>query len=305
MAPANQQQQHQEGLLSDQAKGVRRITWLGLAVNLALVAVKFAAGYYGRSQAVLADAVHSLSDSVTDVVLLIGLRYWAQPPDETHPHGHRRIETLVTIAIGLSLAVVGLGLGWHALDTLRSGHRHVPGVVALVAAVLSIVLKEWLYRITIIAGRRLKSSAVTANAWHHRSDALSSLPVAIAVGAAIIRPDWAVLDQVSAMLVTLFILYAAWKITHPALAELVDAGASAQVRQQLAELAQGVEGVINLHHLRTRFMGGRLHVDLHIRVDARLTVHEGHEIAHRVRDKLVDEGPDVVDVLVHVEPHEL
>jgi len=288
-----------------QAMGVRRVTWLGLLVNLMLVVVKFAAGYYGRSQAVMADAVHSLSDSVTDVVLLIGLRYWAQPPDETHPHGHRRIETLVAIAIGLSLAAVGIGLGWHALDTLRSGDRHVPSIVALVAAVLSIVLKEWLYRITIVAGRRLKSSAVTANAWHHRSDALSSLPVAIAVGAAIIHPAWAVLDQISAMLVTLFILYAAGKIIRPALVELVDAGASAEVRQQLAGLAQSVEGVVNLHHLRTRFMGGRLHVDLHIRVDAQLTVHAGHEIAHRVRDKLIADGPDVVDVLVHVEPIEL
>jgi cation diffusion facilitator family transporter len=304
MPPANQQQQDPVGLLSGQATGVRRVTWLGLVVNLALVVVKFAAGYYGRSQAVMADAVHSLSDSVTDIALLIGLRYWAEPPDETHPHGHRRIETLVTIFIGASLAAAGIGLGWHAVDTLRTGERHVPGVVALIAALLSIVLKEWLYRVTLAAGRHLKSSALAANAWHHRTDALSSLPVAVAVGAVLIRPDWAVLDQISALLVTLFILYAAWKITHPALAELVDAGASAQICKQLTELAQSVEGVVNLHHLRTRFMGGRLHVDLHIRVDAQLTVHEGHEIAHRVRDKLMAEGPDVVDVLVHIEPYE-
>jgi cation diffusion facilitator family transporter len=286
------------------ATAIQRVTLLGLLANTALVAIKFAAGWLGNSQALIADAVHSLSDSVTDVALLIGLRFWTQPPDEQHPHGHRRIETLITIFIAMCLAAVGVGLCWRAVATLCAGDRHVPTTAAFFAALLSITVKEWLYRWTRAVGERVKSTAVIANAWHHRSDAFSSIPVAIAVGATMINPAWAALDQIGAILVSFFILYAAWGILHPALAELIDAGAPPAVCTQLTALAQDVEGVRDLRNLRTRFQGGKLQVDLNVLVDKCLTVDEGHTIAHCVREALLASACDVIDVLVHIEPYE-
>ncbi len=285
------------------AKSIQRITLLGLLANTALVVIKFAAGWFGNSQALIADAVHSLSDSVTDVALLVGLRFWTQPPDTQHPHGHRRIETLVTIFIALCLAGVGIGLAWKAIYSLYLGDFHIPTSAAFIAALISIIVKEWLYRWTVAVGKRVKSTAMIANAWHHRSDAFSSIPVAIAVGATMINPAWAALDQIGAILVSGFILHAAWSILHPALAELIDAGASPAICAQLVALARDVEGVCSLHDLRTRFQGGKLQVDLHVSVDARLTVDEGHAIAHRVRDALLAGGFDVIDALVHIEPN--
>jgi cation diffusion facilitator family transporter len=283
---------------------VRLVTWAGLVVNLLLVALKFVGGILGASQAVVADAVHSLSDCVTDIAVLVGVHYWSQPPDECHPYGHRRIETLVTIAIGLSLGVVGLGLGYNALSTLQAAEPGAPHLVAFVAALVSLVSKELLYHWTVYVGRRAKSSAAIANAWHHRSDALSSVPAVLAVGGAMLLPAWSMLDRIGAIVVSLFILHAAWRIVRPALAELVDAGASAKVRARIDALARGVPGVQDVHALRTRYLGGRLQVDLHVLVDPQLTVREGHRIAHAVGKCLRSEGPGVEDVLVHVEPVE-
>ena len=276
---------------------------MGLAVNLLLSALKFAGGILGNSQAVVADAVHSLSDCVTDIVVLVGVQVWTKPPDELHPHGHRRFETLITAFIGLMLAAAAMGLGWRALGALHQGQPSQPGWIALLAAAVSLVSKEALYRWTAVTGKRVKSSALMANAWHHRSDALSSIPAFIAVGGALISPSWGFLDHIGAVVVSLFILAAAWEIMKPALAELSDTGASARVCEQLTELAKAVAGVMEVHALRTRYIGGGLQVDLHVLVDPQLTVQEGHAITGAVKAKLLEYGPDVVDVLVHLEPY--
>jgi cation diffusion facilitator family transporter len=269
-----------------------------------LSVLKFVAGIFGRSQAVVADAVHSLSDSSTDVAILVGVRYWSQPPDLGHPHGHRRIETVITTVIGVVLAGVAVGLIYNALTTLHERDAAPPGWIAFAAALVSIFSKEMLYRWTFVVGKRIKSSAVVANAWHHRSDAFSSIPAALAVAGAAVSRSWSFLDHVGAVVVSLFIFQAAWRIAWPALGQLVDAGASWKDLERIRTIALGTEGVGTVHAIRTRHIGSGFQVDLHILVDGRMTVREGHDISEAVKQNLLADGPEVVDVVVHLEPHE-
>jgi len=280
---------------------VRRITWIGLIVNVLLSAAKLAAGIVGRSQVVVADAVHSLSDTMSDVAILVGIRYWSAPADEDHPYGHGRIETAVTVLIGLLLAGVAAGLIGNALLTLSRAHPSRTGIVAFWAALASVIIKEALYRWTARVGRRVNSPALVANAWHHRSDALSSIPAALAAGAAALSPQWGFLDHVGAVVVSVFIFRAAWDITRPAMNQLIDAGASAKDIEKIYRLAGAVDEVKEVHAVRTRHIGSGFQVDLHVLVDGTLTVQRGHQIAGTVKARLL-KGADVVDVVVHIEP---
>ncbi len=284
------------------ATQVRYAGWVGLIVNLMLAAVKMAAGILGHSHAVVADAVHSLSDLVTDFAVIAGVHFWSKPADEDHPHGHHRIETMVTVVIGLFLGLVAVGLAWDAIMGPDVVNGPTPSWLALVAALVSIVVKEALYRWTARVGERVSSPALVANAWHHRSDALSSLPAAIAVAVAVVNPRLAIVDRIGAVAVCLFILYAAWKIVMPALAQLIDTAAPPDLRDQLEELAQSVSGVKDAHALRTRYAGPNLAVDLHVAVDPGLSVEEGHAIGEAVRKKLISQVDQVHDVLVKIEP---
>jgi cation diffusion facilitator family transporter len=284
---------------------VRRVGWVGLLCNLVLAAAKAAAGIFGHSQAVLADALHSLSDSVTDIAVILGVQYWTAPADEDHPHGHGRIETLITVGIGLAVGAVAVGMGVQTIRGLRHDPGTVPRGIALGVALLSIVVKEVLYRWTARVGREVRSPALEANAWHHRSDAISSIPAAVAVAVALLDPAWVVVDRVGAVVVCILILQASWRILRPALDQLVDAGAPASDRRRIEELALQVEGVEAAHAVRTRYIGADLAVDLHVEVDGGLSVGEGHAIAVAVRRKLLEEGPNVTDALVQIEPHRL
>lgn len=284
---------------------VRTVGWVGLVVNLLLAAAKAAAGVLGHSQAVLADAVHSLSDTVTDVAVILGVRFWSAPADENHPHGHGRIETLITVIIGLAVGGVALGMGIEAVRGLRAHSTALPSTIALVAALGSILVKEVLYRWTAMVGREVRSPALVANAWHHRSDAISSVPAAAAVAVSLIAPQWAVVDRVGAVIVCLLILQVAWRILRPALDQLVDAGAPADDRLRIEKLALEVDGVEAAHAVRTRYVGASLAVDLHVEVDGGLSVAEGHQIALAVRRRLVRDGPNVADALVQIEPYRL
>ena len=289
---------------SQQWQEIRRVTFWGLAANLALSGMKFVFGIAGASQALVADAVHSLSDSLTDIVLLVAAPFWTAPADATHPHGHGRIETAVTLLIGVLLGIVGLGLGYRAVLTLHEQQAASPGWIAFVAACLSMVSKEGLYRWHVSVGRRIKSSALVANAWHHRSDSLSSLPVAVAVLGTRIWPTWGSLDYIAAVIVSVFILHAAWKIVRPALSQLIDAGATLKEQDRILSIASSVQGVQAVHALRTRYVGPGLHVDLHVLVHPKLTVRAGHAIAGAVKQYLLKQGPEIIDVLVHIEPYE-
>jgi cation diffusion facilitator family transporter len=286
------------------ATEVRRVTWIGLAVNVFLSALKFIVGFLGSSQAVVADAVHSLSDMGTDFAVLLGVKFWSAPADESHPYGHRRIETIVTGAIGIALALAALGIGYNSLATIRDVHLKQPGWIAIAGSLLAIILKETLYRWTVAVGKRTKSSAVVANAWHHRSDALSSVPVVIAVTVAVINPKLAFIDHIGALVVSIFILKVSWDIIYPSLSELADLGAPQKSREKIRSIAMGINGVKSVHGIRTRRLGSGLHVDLHILVDGEMTVSMGHDISAAVKSALIEKGPNILDAVVHLEPYE-
>jgi cation diffusion facilitator family transporter len=286
------------------SREVRRITWIGLAINTLLAALKFAVGSIGASQVVIADAVHSLSDCATDFAVIFGVKFWTAPPDENHPYGHRRIESLVTAAIGMALAVVAFGIVFKALTSLRDTHVMQSGWIAVTGPFLSIVFKEALYRWTVHVGREVRSSAVIANAWHHRSDAFSSIPALIAVGASALNPKWAFVDHVGAVIVSIFILKVSFDIIKPALVELTDGGASESDRGSIKQIASAVRGVEDAHAIRTRKIGAGIFVDLHILVDPEMSVRIGHDISEEVKRELIEKGPDVLDVVVHLEPNE-
>ncbi|NOY68421.1 MAG: cation transporter [Deltaproteobacteria bacterium] len=286
------------------AAAVRKITWWGFAVNIFLSAFKVLAGYYGNSQAVIADGIHSLSDTVTDLAVIAGSYFWSMPADTDHPYGHRRLETIVAVVIGGVLFGAGIGIAWHAASTLDSMGVHPPCPIALVAAGISILVKEFLYRWTISTGRRTKSLSLEANAWHHRLDAISSIPVFLAVGVTFVFPSAFFMDCVAAFFVAGFICYSAVGIMAVGLRELVDAGAPRQTCLEIRDIVLKNTSVIQAHRIRTRYLGNRIQVDLHVVVDGRMTVSEGHAIAEDIKQGILDEGPDVVDVVVHVEPTE-
>lgn len=290
--------------LQKHTKIVRRMTRIGLTANLSLSAVKMAGGIVGSSQAVIADAIHSLSDCVTDIAILVGVKYWSQPPDEDHPYGHQRIETAITIFIGVVLALVAVGLISKGIDNLLHPPQTTPGLPALAVALLSIVSKEMLYRWTKKTGTRIKSSALVANAWHQRSDALSSIPAAAVVAACAVNPSWIFLDGVGAIIVSSFILHAAWRIVVPGLAQLTDRGASKEDLEKIKRVALKVDQVQDVHKIRSRFSGLGLQIDLHVLVEGALSVHIGHDISGAVKTALLQHCEDVVDVIVHIEPYE-
>lgn len=282
---------------------VNRITVIGLLINLFLTMLKVCAGWYGRSQAVLADGVHSFSDSATDIVVLVGARFWGKAPDVEHPYGHRKVEAIVTIIIGIALGLVGVGLGYNSIMTLHEQHKNPPALIAFVSALISIVVKEWLYRWTIKVGKKVKSSAVIANAWHHRSDAFSSIPVAVAVAASYFLPAWAFLDHVATVAVSLFILQAAWIIVSQPVHDLLERGADEAVVKRIEELATSIPGVQSIHKIRSRSISSVYFVDFHVQVDPHLNVEEGHNIATTVKNVVLNSDIGVIDVLIHIEPY--
>ncbi|MDP3981460.1 MAG: cation diffusion facilitator family transporter [Chlamydiota bacterium] len=283
---------------------IKRITWIGLAINILLALLKFLVGIIGKSQAVVADAFHSLSDMTTDFAVLFGIRFWDAPADDEHPYGHRRIQTLITIIIGIVLLFVAIGIGYKSIITLTEKHLAHPGWIALSGPFLSILLKEVLYRWTVKIGTATKSPAVVANAWHHRSDALSSIPVFISVLVSAINPDWVYFDHIGAFIVALFILKVSWDIIKPQLLELTEHAASPRDLNEIKMIVQNIKEVKTFHKIRTRKMGSEILLDLHIEVDPKLTVKEGHDISKKVKNNLIQKGPNIIDVVVHLEPYE-
>lgn len=283
---------------------IQKVTWGGMFVNLALSGIKFIVGILGSSQAVVADAIHSLSDMSTDIAILFGVKFWTAPPDSSHPYGHERIEELVTVAIGLALAFVAAGLTYNAITNMHEDHVKSIRWVAVIGPVLSIIGKEALYRWTVHVGEKVKSSAVIANAWHHRSDALSSIPALVAVVVAALYPEWGFIDHIGAVVIACFIFKVSWDIIVPALKGLIDTGASAKTQAHIKDIAMGVKGVKSTHAIRTRTFGSNLLVDLHILVDPYLTVKAGHNISEGVKEQLLKNVPEVMDVVVHLEPYD-
>ncbi len=280
----------------------RSVTLVGALTNAFLILFKFLAGVFGQSQALIADAVHSVSDLFTDAVVLLGLRIGRKAPDEEHPFGHARIETLASATIGLALIATALYLGIEAALNIYRHTEYHPTGLALIGAAVSIALKEGLYHYTVHTGRRIKSQLVVANAWHHRSDALSSVAVLLGVVGARLKPTWHVLDSFAALLVSFFIVKVALEILRTTLREFTDTAPQPEILNKIANCIRSVEGVIDMHDLRVRTSGGLYQMETHIVVDGQVTVTEGHRIAKAVESCLAEEVADVDQIIVHVDP---
>ncbi|MBW1721852.1 MAG: cation transporter [Deltaproteobacteria bacterium] len=280
------------------------VTLAGAVVNLLLIAMKFLTGILGHSQALLADAVHSLSDLFTDAVVLFGVRAGQKGPDETHHFGHGRLETLASAIVGLALAATGCYIGIRAGLNIYRHEVYYPTGLALAGAALSIAAKEILYRVTARVGKETRSRAVAANAWHHRSDAMSSVAVLFGVAGAWIHPSWHILDAYATLVVSLFILKVALDVLRGALWEMLDSAPRPEVLDLIRSCALGVEGVRDIHDLRVRTAGGHYLMELHIEVDGDLSVKEGHRVAKAVERCLIEDVEGVGQVIVHVDPAE-
>lgn len=291
----------------EREKEIFRVTIWGGIINVVLLVVKFAAGIFGHSAAMIADAVHSLTDFATDVVVLIFVHLGNKPADRDHDYGHGKYETLATAIIGTSLLAVGVlifcsgaGKTWRVIqgEMLPS-----PGKVALVAAVASIVLKEWAYRFTVKVGKRCQSEAVVANAWHHRSDALSSVGTMIGIGGAILLDNrWTVLDPLASIVVSVFIVRAAWQLMMESMKELTEASLSDEDEAVIMHIAASEPGVSEVHNLRTRRVGNRIAIEMHARMLGSTPLVEAHlhatAIEHRLKEHF---GSDTL-VSIHLEP---
>lgn len=288
-------------------KEIYKVTLTGSLVNLLLVVFKFLAGIAGHSAAMLADAVHSLSDFITDVVVILFVRISNKPEDKGHDYGHGKYETLATALIGVALLAVGAGILWNGvaeISTFLHGKPlKQPGMTALVAAVVSILCKELLFRYSVRVGRKCDSQAVIANAWHHRSDALSSVGTAAGIGGAILLGSrWAVLDPVAAVVVSFFIMRVAVKLLVPCIDELLEKSLPEQVEHEIEQIVLSFDGVTEPHHLRTRRIGSNYAIELHVRMDGNISLFRAHETATAIERKLkVTFGRDAY-ISIHVEP---
>ncbi len=293
--------------MDNRQKEIFKVTIIGGIVNFLLLAFKFLAGILGHSAAMIADAVHSLSDFVTDLIVLVFVRISGKPQDKDHDYGHGKYETLATALIGVILVFVGLGILWNGLTSvwafLKGETLGEPGLLALIAAIVSIALKEVLYRYTVWVGKCVESQSVVANAWHHRSDALSSIGTAVGIGGAILLgPSWRVLDPLAAVIVSIFIIKVAIELIIPTVDELLEKSLPDDVEDEILRAVSSVPGVSDPHNLRTRKIGSASAVTVHVRMDGNLTVNESHALTRiiesRIRALL---GPDTF-VSVHVEP---
>lgn len=284
-----------------------KVTLVGSLANVLLTVFKFVAGIVGHSAAMTADAVHSLSDLLTDAVVLLFVHISGKPEDSGHNYGHGKFETLATTLIGLALAAVGVGIGWHGgVDLWKWVHGEnleAPGWLALWAAVVSVVLKEAVYQYTVRRGRRLQSPAVEANAWHHRSDAFSSIGTLVGIGGAILLGDrWTVLDPIASIVVAFFIFRVAYKLMAQGLSELLEASLPGDVEQRILAIVDSFPDVHDPHHLRTRRIGNHIAIELHIRMDGNLPLSTAHARTCEIEQSLKHQFGKQTHITLHVEP---
>ena len=286
---------------------IYRVTLVGFAVNLVLSLAKLAAGVFGRSGAMVADAVHSFSDLATDVVVIVFARISAKPRDDGHDYGHGKYETLATILISMALGVVGVGILVNSIGAVRSvldgGVLPRPGLVALVAAVLSIAAKESLYRYTVREGRAIDSPSVVANAWHHRSDALSSLGTLVGIGCAYFLGDrWRIADPIAALIVAVFIFKVAFDLIRTGVGELLEKSLPEETEREILRIVTLDPAVREPHNLRTRRIGAAIAIEIHIRVDGAMTVARSHALTVGIERRLRERFGEGTMIAVHVEP---
>ncbi len=280
---------------------IRRVTLLGSAINLGLTAVKLSVGLLVGSLALVADALHSLSDLASDVIVLIGVKFGSRPPDATHPFGHGKIETLATLVMGGLLVTGGVLIILKSGGRLSGASLLPPGWPVMVVALISIVSKEWIYRRTLRVSRRTNSAMLLANAWHHRSDALSSVVVLLGAGSLLL--GWRYGDAAAGLVVGLMVVYAGGKIAANCVRELGEAGVDHGTQTHLAEIVKNQPGVAAWHRLRARRAGREILMDVHILVDPAISVTEGHQISKQVEAAIAAQMGSRVNVTVHIEPN--
>ena len=293
----------------NRTKEIFKVTIIGSIVNVLLLVLKFVAGVLGHSSAMIADAVHSLSDFLTDIVVLVFVKISGKPKDKSHEYGHGKFETLALTIIGLALVVVAVGIisnGVTKIDDFFEGQElEAPGMLALWAAVASIVLKEAVYRYSIIKARKLDSQALEANAWHHRSDALSSIGTLIGIGGAILLGQkWVILDPIASVIVGVFIGKVAFDLLKNGVGDLTDKALPESVEQEILKMVSEVEDVDNPHNLKTRRVGNHYAIELHIKMNGNITLTEAHDKATEIENLLRSKYGPETHVGVHVEPLE-
>lgn len=291
----------------DRQKETYRVTIAGSIINILLLAFKFAAGILGHSAAMIADAIHSLTDFVTDAIVLIFVRLGSKPTDRDHDYGHGKYETLASAIIGVSLLVVGMMICYSGVTktyhAMCGEPLQQPGFIALAAAVASVVLKEWAYRFTVRVGRRCHSEAVVANAWHHRSDALSSVGTTVGIGGAIILGEkWAVLDPLTAIVVSFFIMKAAWSVLSKAVGELTDGSLPKETEDEIEKIVSEDKDISVVHNLCTRRIGNRIAIEMHVRMPGETSLYVAHHHATEIEKRLKQRFGADTHISIHLEP---
>jgi len=279
---------------------IKRVTITGAIVNSLLASSQITFGVIGQSQALLADGFHTLSDLLSDFIVLFAVKQSARAADEGHPYGHGRIETLATVILGFLLVTAGLGIGYRGIDSIISSRQSHPELVTLIFAGLAILAKELLYHYTMRAAKKIHSSLLESNAWHHRSDALSSIVVFIGISSQLLGIPY--MDSIAAIIVAILIIVMGYKLTSRAFAELIDTSLESELVGQVRSLIDSNECVREVHSLRSRSMGGLGYIDAEIRVNPRLTVSEAHYIAFSLEQAIKSSFPQIIDIRIHVDP---
>ncbi len=288
-------------------KEIFKTTLIGSIANFLLLLFKFIAGIVGHSAAMTADAVHSLSDFITDIIVIAFIRIANKPEDEDHDYGHGKYETLATTFIGIILFIIGIGIFWSGAKSiyiwLKGGELESPGALALIAALFSILIKEILFQYTKRQAKKVNSQAVEANAWHHRSDAFSSVGTAIGIGGAIfLGEQWRVLDPIAAVVVSFFIMHIAIKLLIPTLEELLEKSLPEEVENKIIAIVLSFPGVSNPHQIRTRQIGNYYAIEMHINMHGKLTLNEVHQVTVDIENKLREVFGEKTHIGIHVEP---
>lgn len=286
---------------------IYKVTLMGSIVNMILLIGKFTAGILGNSAAMIADAVHSLSDFLTDIVVIVFVRLSNKPADCDHDYGHGKYETVATSIIGIALAVVGVMLGWNGTEKIISFFRgepqQAPEIIALIAALVSIAAKEWVFRVTRNVADEVKSQALEANAWHHRSDALSSVGTALGIGGAILLGgQWAVLDAVAAVIVSVMIIQTAARLLRQASGELLEESLPKETEDMITEIVCRDKAVRDVHNLHTRKIGNNIAIEMHLRLPGEITLTEAHRHASAIEQALREEFGNATHIMLHMEP---
>ncbi|MDO4511206.1 MAG: cation diffusion facilitator family transporter [Bacteroidales bacterium] len=293
--------------MESREKKIYRVTLTGSIVNMVLLVGKFVAGILGNSAAMIADAVHSLSDFITDVVVIAFVKLSSKPADADHDYGHGKYETIATSIIGIALGVVAVMLGWNGVEKIiqfaQGEPLESPGVIALVAALLSIALKEWVFRITKKVAKAVDSPALEANAWHHRSDAFSSIGTAVGIGGAVaLGADWAVLDPIASVVVSVMIFIAALQLLRQASGELLEESLPKETEDKIESIVYADPLVTDIHHLRTRRIGSIIAIEMHLRLPGHITLEESHHHATAIEQALRAEFGAGTHIMLHLEP---